>query len=93
MALAPVRRVRNAVMKDLGVPPDMMTFVNYRTRFDCRESLAMLKGSGVKCPNLKDFARHRGWQGRAGNRRVVRHWPGRGAQVHRSECHHPHLRA
>ena len=56
MALAPVRRVRNAVMKDLGVPPDMMTFVNYPTRFDCRDTLAMLKGSGVECPNLKDYA-------------------------------------
>ena len=56
MALAPVRRVRNAVMKDLGLPADMLTFVNYPTRFDCRESLAMLKGSAVACPNLKDYA-------------------------------------
>nr|WP_296020476.1 SDR family oxidoreductase [uncultured Acidovorax sp.] len=56
MALAPVRRVRNAVMKDLGLPEDMLTFVNYPTRFDCRETLAALKGSGVNCPNLKDYA-------------------------------------
>ncbi|MFT4240949.1 MAG: SDR family oxidoreductase [Acidovorax sp.] len=56
MALAPVRRVRNAVMKDLGLPEDMLTFVNYPTRFDCRETLAALKGSGVECPNLKDYA-------------------------------------
>ncbi|MDZ7865155.1 SDR family oxidoreductase [Acidovorax sp.] len=56
MAMAPVRRVRNAVMKDLGLPEDMLTFVNYPTRFDCRETLAALKGSGVTCPNLKDYA-------------------------------------
>ncbi|WP_426306350.1 SDR family oxidoreductase [Acidovorax facilis] len=56
MAMAPVRRVRNAVMKDLGLPEDMLTFVNYPTRFDCRETLAALKGSGVSCPNLKDYA-------------------------------------
>jgi NAD(P)-dependent dehydrogenase (short-subunit alcohol dehydrogenase family) len=56
LALAPVRRVRNAVMKDLGLPEDMLTFVNYPTRFDCRDTLAMLKGSGVECPNLKDYA-------------------------------------
>jgi NAD(P)-dependent dehydrogenase (short-subunit alcohol dehydrogenase family) len=56
MALAPVRRVRNAIMKDLGLPDDMLTFVNYPTRFDCREALAALKGSGVACPNLKDYA-------------------------------------
>ena len=56
MALAPVRRVRNAVMKDLGLPQDMLTFVNYPTRFDCRDTLAALKGSDVVCPNLKDYA-------------------------------------
>jgi NAD(P)-dependent dehydrogenase (short-subunit alcohol dehydrogenase family) len=56
MALAPVRRVRNAVMKDLGLPDDILTFVNYPTRFDCRETLAALKGSGIACPNLYDYA-------------------------------------
>ncbi|WIT12353.1 SDR family oxidoreductase [Paucibacter sediminis] len=56
MALAPVRRIRNAVMKDLGLPEDMLTFINYPTRFDCRETEAALKGSGVACPNLKDYA-------------------------------------
>jgi len=56
MALAPVRRVRNAIMTDLGLPEDMLTFVNYPTRFDCRDTLAALKGTGVACPNLKDYA-------------------------------------
>jgi NAD(P)-dependent dehydrogenase (short-subunit alcohol dehydrogenase family) len=56
MALAPVRRVRNAIMKDLGLPEDMLTFVNYPTRFDGRDALAALKGTGVSCPNLKDYA-------------------------------------
>jgi len=56
MAVAPVRRIRSAVMKDLGLPEDMLTFVNYPTRFDCRDTLAALKGSGVECPNLKDYA-------------------------------------
>jgi NAD(P)-dependent dehydrogenase (short-subunit alcohol dehydrogenase family) len=56
MALAPVRRVRNAIMKDLGLPEDILSFVNYPTRFDSREAQAMLKGSGIECPNLKDYA-------------------------------------
>ncbi len=56
MALAPVRRVRDAVMKDLGLPEDMLSFVNYPTRFDCRETLAALKGTPIACPNLKDYA-------------------------------------
>lgn len=56
MALAPVRRVRAAVMKDLGVPEDMLTFINFPTRYDCRETTAALKGSGIDCPKLPDYA-------------------------------------
>lgn len=56
MAIAPVRRVRNAVMKDLGLPEDIFTFINYPTRFDCRETTAALKGSGIACPSLRDYA-------------------------------------
>jgi len=56
MALAPVRRVRAAVMKDLGLPEDILTFVNYPTRFDDRDAQKALKGSGIACPPLKDYA-------------------------------------
>jgi NAD(P)-dependent dehydrogenase (short-subunit alcohol dehydrogenase family) len=56
LALTPVRRIRNAVMKDLGLPEDMLQFVNYPTRFDCRETAAALKGTGIECPRLEDYA-------------------------------------
>ncbi len=56
MALTPVRRVRNAVMKDLGLPEDILQFVNYPTRFDCRETLKALEGSGIACPRLENYA-------------------------------------
>ena len=56
LALAPVRRIRNAVMKDLGVPDDVLMLVNYPTRFDRRNTDAALKGSGIECPNLNDYA-------------------------------------
>ena len=56
MALAPVRRIRNAVMKDLGLPDDMFTFINFPTRYDRRELDAVLKGSGIECPKLDDYA-------------------------------------
>ncbi|MCL4183119.1 MAG: SDR family oxidoreductase [Burkholderiaceae bacterium] len=56
MALTPVRRIRDAVMKDLGLPEDILQFVNYPTRFDCRDTLAALKGSGIECPRLDDYA-------------------------------------
>ena len=56
MSLAPVRRVRSVIMKDLGLPPDMMRFVNYPTRFDDRETRRVLKGSGIAVPRLEDYA-------------------------------------
>ena len=56
MALTPVRRIKNAVMKDLGLPDDILDFVNYPTRFDCRETTAALKGTGIECPRLRDYA-------------------------------------
>jgi len=56
MAVAPVRRIRSAIMKDLALPEDILTFVNYPTRFDCRDTQAALKGSGIEVPNLKDYA-------------------------------------
>jgi NAD(P)-dependent dehydrogenase (short-subunit alcohol dehydrogenase family) len=56
MALAPVRRIRAAVMKDLALPEDIFEFVNWPTRYDRRDLDAALKGSGIECPNLKDYA-------------------------------------
>ena len=56
MALSPVRRVRDALMKDLGLPSDLMGFINYPTRFDSRETQRALKGSGISCPPLESYA-------------------------------------
>ena len=56
MALAPVRRVRKAIMKDLDLPESIFEFINWPTRYDRRELDAALKGSGIECPNLKDYA-------------------------------------
>ena len=56
LSLTPVRRIKNAVMKDLGVPDDILTFVNYPTRFDARETTAALKGTKIECPRLEDYA-------------------------------------
>jgi|GEM_PF-1890245 len=47
MALAPLRRVCQAVLHDLGLPEDMMNLANHPTRFDRREILAALKRSGL----------------------------------------------
>lgn len=56
MALTPVRRIQTAVMKDLGLPDELMSFVNYPTRFDSRESQKLLEPAGISVPRLEDYA-------------------------------------
>ena len=58
MALTPVRRIRAAIMKDLGLPEDLLSLVNYPTRFDSREAQAALKGTGIAVPPLESY----GWR-------------------------------
>nr|NIP17996.1 SDR family oxidoreductase [Xanthomonadales bacterium]NIX12783.1 SDR family oxidoreductase [Xanthomonadales bacterium] len=54
--LPPVRRISDQVMKDLGLPPDLLQFINYPTKFDSRETQKALKGSGIEVPRLDDYA-------------------------------------
>jgi short-subunit dehydrogenase len=55
-SLTPVRRIRDAVMKDLGLPSDIMNFVSYPTRFDSRQTQKLLAGTGIEVPKLEDYA-------------------------------------
>ncbi len=52
----PVRRITTQILSDLGLPRDMMSFINYPTRFDNRETEAALKGSGIAVPRLREYA-------------------------------------
>ena len=56
MALPPVRRIKNAIVKDLGIPEDTLSFINYPVRFDCRETLKALEGTKIAVPALEDYA-------------------------------------
>jgi len=56
MALTPTRRIRKAAMKDLGLPEDILNFVNYPTRFDNREAARLLEPAGIRVPPLEDYA-------------------------------------
>jgi NAD(P)-dependent dehydrogenase (short-subunit alcohol dehydrogenase family) len=56
MALAPLRRLRDALLRELGLPRDIFQFINYPTRFDNREAAAALAGSGIACPPLPSYA-------------------------------------
>ena len=54
--LPPVKRFINMLLRDLGIPAEVMKLINYPTRFDCRETERALKGSRIKVPDLKDYA-------------------------------------
>jgi len=54
--LPPVRRIINQVLSDLGIPKDVVSFFNYPTKFDTRETERALKGSGIEVPPLEDYA-------------------------------------
>jgi NAD(P)-dependent dehydrogenase (short-subunit alcohol dehydrogenase family) len=56
MMVAPVRRITNQVLKDLHIPPGVMKFLNYPTRFDNRNTESLLRGTKIQVPDLRDYA-------------------------------------
>ncbi len=55
-SLAPIKRMVRAVLKDLGIPQDVFSFINWPTRYDNREATKALKGSGITVPELESYA-------------------------------------
>ena len=56
MALKPVRRLREAFMRDLGLPEGITRLLNWPTRFDNRQAQAVLQEGGIACPPLERYA-------------------------------------
>jgi NAD(P)-dependent dehydrogenase (short-subunit alcohol dehydrogenase family) len=55
-SLAPIKRMVKAVLTDLGIPRDVFQFINWPTRYDNRETVKALKGSGIAVPQLDSYA-------------------------------------
>jgi NAD(P)-dependent dehydrogenase (short-subunit alcohol dehydrogenase family) len=55
-SLPPVKRFVNVLLRDLGIPPQVMKFINWSTRYDSRETERALKGTKIKLPKLEDYA-------------------------------------
>jgi NAD(P)-dependent dehydrogenase (short-subunit alcohol dehydrogenase family) len=56
MMLPPVKRISDQVLGDLGIPREVLTYINYPTKFDSREAQAALEGSGIQVPPLETYA-------------------------------------
>ncbi|MDN6319067.1 MAG: SDR family oxidoreductase [Marinobacter sp.] len=54
--LPPVKRLTGSVLEDMGIPRSVLSFINYPTRFDARETERVLKGTGIEVPRLPDYA-------------------------------------
>ncbi len=56
MMLPPVKRIRNTVLSDLGIPESVLAYVNYPTRFDSSNTQAALEGTDIAVPPLETYA-------------------------------------
>ena len=63
LMLPPVKRIRNTVLTDLGIPESVLTYINYPTSFDNRNAAEALEGSGITVPPLEAYATSSGTTG------------------------------
>jgi len=54
--LPPAKRISRQIMDNLGIPPEVLRFINYPTKFDCRETERALKNTGIEVPPLDGYA-------------------------------------
>ena len=55
-ALPTVRAVRNQVLDDLGIPPDVLEHRDFDADFDARDAQRALRGTGIAVPPLATYA-------------------------------------
>jgi NAD(P)-dependent dehydrogenase (short-subunit alcohol dehydrogenase family) len=54
--LPPVRRITDQVLGDLGIPRDALSYIDWPTDFDSRDTEAALEGTGITVPSLDGYA-------------------------------------
>jgi NAD(P)-dependent dehydrogenase (short-subunit alcohol dehydrogenase family) len=56
MALPTVKKIRNQVYRDLGIPPEAMEVRDFKCTFDARDTQRALSGTGIAVPPLDSYA-------------------------------------
>jgi NAD(P)-dependent dehydrogenase (short-subunit alcohol dehydrogenase family) len=56
MALPTVKRIRNQLYHDLGIPPAAMENRDFQAKFDARDAQRALSGTGIAVPPLSTYA-------------------------------------
>jgi NAD(P)-dependent dehydrogenase (short-subunit alcohol dehydrogenase family) len=54
--MPPVKRAMRMALRDFGIPPEVMRYVDYPTSFDSTNAQKALKGSGIEVPPLETYA-------------------------------------
>jgi len=49
-------RASRRVLKDFGIPPETLSYLNWPTKFDSRSTQAALEGTGITVPPLSSYA-------------------------------------
>ncbi|MFL5826499.1 MAG: SDR family oxidoreductase [Thermoleophilaceae bacterium] len=56
MAVPTIKGIRNEVLDDLGIPPVVLEYRDFRCDFDARDTQRALKGTGIAVPPLSTYA-------------------------------------
>lgn len=51
-----VVQLRDAVLTELGIPPEVLPHMGFRTVFDDTDTRDALAGTGIRCPEFRDYA-------------------------------------
>jgi len=54
--LPPVKRIVHTLLDDMGLPDSVTMFIDYPTRYDNRDTERALRGTGIECPRLAEYA-------------------------------------
>ncbi|MEA2439879.1 MAG: hypothetical protein QOH76_1303 [Thermoleophilaceae bacterium] len=56
MAIPTIKNVRDGLLDDLGIPPDVMEHRDFDADFDARDAQRALRGTGIAVPPLSTYA-------------------------------------
>jgi thioester reductase-like protein/short-subunit dehydrogenase len=72
-----VLELRDAVLTEVGIPPEVLPHMGFETVFDDTETRAALAGSGISCPEFGEYAPvlYRYWCDHLDPNRARRHGP------------------
>jgi NAD(P)-dependent dehydrogenase (short-subunit alcohol dehydrogenase family) len=56
MKVPAVKQIRSTFLADLGIPDEIVDYIALTCRFDARDTLRALKGSGIELPPLESYS-------------------------------------